>query len=49
MIPNCSHESILKAHESIFLLKWLYPEIQGKVYREKMGSVKHGKFPKFHE
>lgn len=42
-------ESIVKAYETIYLLKWLFPDTTAKQYREKLQELKHGKFPKFHK
>jgi len=43
-----SAESIVKTYETVYLLKWLFPNTQVKQYREKLNQVKRGNFPKFY-
>ena len=42
-------EQIIKAYESVYLLKWLFPDTAIKQYREKIQEVNKGFYPKFRE
>ena len=42
-------EQIIKAYETVYLLKWLYPEVAVKQYQERVHITNQGKFPKFQQ
>lgn len=42
-------EQIIKAYETVYLLKWLFPEAAAKQYQQQAHQVKRGKFPKFQD
>lgn len=44
--PNT--DQIVKAYESVYLLKWLFPDTTVQRYREKLQEINHGNYPKFH-
>lgn len=38
----------MKAYETVYLLKWLFPDTAIKEYRQKLQELNHGNYPKFH-
>lgn len=43
-----STDEIVKAYESVYLLKWLFPDTSIQKYRHKIQEMNHGNYPKFH-
>lgn len=42
-------EQIIKAYETVYLLKWLFPEAAAQKYQQQVHQAKRGKFPRFQD
>ena len=42
-------EQIIKAYETVYLLKWLFPELAVKQYQQSIGQNRKNKFPRFQD
>ena len=47
--PNPSTSQIIQTYETVYLLKWLFPETSQKAYQQKIKETKGSTFPKFKE
>lgn len=44
-----STDDMVQAYESVYLLKWLFPDTSIQKYRQKIQEINHGNYPKFHQ
>ena len=42
-----STEQIIKAYETVYLIKWLFPDTAVQHYRQRLHDMKQGRYPKF--
>ena len=40
-----STEQIVKAYETVYLMKWLFPEAQREQYKKQINKCKHSRYP----
>ena len=40
-------DQIIKAHETLYLIKWLFPQTINKSYQAKLQQFRRGNFPSF--